>query len=556
MVKRTVLAMVLSLLVLIGFQMYLEKVQKSMPGGEKKVEEVKTPQEGKVEEKPRETKKGLIRKSALNPEGEAEAQTIVVETPEYRATLTTAGGGFTRFDLKKYPDRPGKGASPVNVIGQGESPPYPYEIYTGDVQPPIPLNIIFTPSATEVRLEEGEVKTLSLSWKTKEGFEIERLYTFHGNSYVVEISTVYRNRSLYDIDLVPGLELSQVYIGPLAGDKYSFKGLVAKLGNDVKRFSPDKLFKGKGPKTFVNWIALDSKYFTLGCIPGEPARVEKVAPVGDDGLRLVFLTDRKILKPGESYTLKTTCYLGPKESGALKMAGDGFTAVLDYGFFGWIAKPLVVLLKYSNKVTGNYGIDIILLTILIKILFYPMTHKSYISMKKMQDLQPIIKKLQEKYKDDKNRLNQEVMNLYKTYKINPLSGCMPLILQIPVFFALYKALLVAIELRHAPFMLWINDLSAPEHLIDFNVFGFVIPFRLLPLLMGISMFLQQKMSPSGGMDPTQKKLMDFLPLIFTVMFWGFPSGLVLYWLVNNIISIGQQYFIQKAAKKVKMPSQA
>ncbi|NIO16153.1 MAG: membrane protein insertase YidC, partial [Deltaproteobacteria bacterium] len=234
---------------------------------------------------------------------------------------------------------------------------------------------------------------------------------------------------------------------------------------------------------------------------------------------------------------------GPKNSAALKAVGNNFDEVLDYGFFGWIAKPLVLLLKYSNSITGNYGIDIIILTIIIKILFHPLTQRSFASMKKMQDIQPVIKELQQKYKGDKARLNQEVMSLYKTYKINPLSGCMPMILQIPVFFALYKALLVAIELRHAPFMWWVTDLSAPEHLYDFNLFGFLVPIRLLPLLMGLSMYFQQKLNPSGGMDPTQQKVMNFLPLIFTVMFWGFPSGLVIYWLVNNIISIGQQYFL-------------
>ncbi len=555
MVRRTILAMALSLMVLVAFQLYLEKVQKQIPQ-ERKVEEVKPPEKGKLESPKRETKAGLVRKSALNPAEEAVPEHITVETPLYRGVLTTAGGGFVRFELKKYPDRPGKRAKPVNVIGQGDSRPYPYEIYTGEVKPPLPLNIVFEASAREMNLKGGDVKTLALTWKTREGFEIERLYTFRGDSYVVEIKTIYRNRSLYDVELAPGLELSQVYTGPLAGDKYSFKGLVAKIGGDVKRFTPAKLFKGKGPKTFVNWVAVDSKYFTLGCIPKEPARVDKIAPVGDDGFRVVFVADTRVLKPGETYTFDTTCYLGPKETGALKVVGNGFTSVLDYGFFGWIAKPLVLLLKYSNKITGNYGIDIIILTIIIKILFYPMTHKSFISMKKMQDLQPIIKKLQEKYKDDKNRLNQEIMNLYRTYKINPLSGCMPLILQIPVFFALYKALLVAIELRHAPFIWWINDLSAPEKLFSVSLLGFTIPFRLLPLLMGVSMFLQQKLSPSGGMDPTQKKLMDFLPLIFTVMFWGFPSGLVLYWLVNNIISIGQQYLIQKAAKKIQMPEKA
>jgi YidC/Oxa1 family membrane protein insertase len=207
-------------------------------------------------------------------------------------------------------------------------------------------------------------------------------------------------------------------------------------------------------------------------------------------------------------------------------------------------------MKASNRLTRNYGIDIILLTILIKVLFYPLTKKSMASMKKMQDLQPIMAKLKEKYKDDAQRLNQETMNLYKTYKINPVSGCLPMLLQIPVFIALYKGLLVTIELRHAPFFLWINDLSAPEHLWDIAVAGYTIPIRLLPLLMGISMFVQQKMTPTTG-DPNQQKIMLLMPVIFTFMFWGFPTGLVIYWLANNVLSIGQQLIHNAQAEAAK-----
>jgi YidC/Oxa1 family membrane protein insertase len=232
-------------------------------------------------------------------------------------------------------------------------------------------------------------------------------------------------------------------------------------------------------------------------------------------------------------------FAGPKQSDLLKETGQGLEELIDYGWFAFLAKPLVWLMKASNRLTRNYGIDIILLTILIKVLFYPLTKKSMASMKKMQDLQPILVKLKEKYKDDAQRLNQETMNLYKTYKINPLSGCLPMLLQIPVFIALYKALLVTIELRHAPFFLWINDLSAPEHLWDIAVAGYAIPIRLLPLLMGISMFVQQKMTPTAG-DPNQQKIMLLMPVIFTFMFWGFPTGLVIYWLANNVLSIGQQ----------------
>jgi YidC/Oxa1 family membrane protein insertase len=192
----------------------------------------------------------------------------------------------------------------------------------------------------------------------------------------------------------------------------------------------------------------------------------------------------------------------------------------------------LIFLKYINKGTHNFGLAIIVLTIVIKILFFPLTHTSYKSMKDMQKVQPLMLKLKKKYKDDKEKLNKEIMALYRSHKVNPLGGCLPMILQIPVFFALYKALLGSIELRHAPFIFWINDLSAKD------------PYYITPIIMGASMFIQQKMTPTVG-DPTQAKIMLLMPIVFTIMFLNFPSGLVIYWLVNNVLSIGQQFYINK-----------
>ncbi|MCI5160046.1 MAG: membrane protein insertase YidC, partial [Candidatus Electrothrix sp. AUS1_2] len=212
------------------------------------------------------------------------------------------------------------------------------------------------------------------------------------------------------------------------------------------------------------------------------------------------------------------------------------------------AKPMLYLLNFFHSVFGNYGIAIILLTCLIKGAFWPITQKGMKSMKNMQKLQPKVAKLREKYKDDPMKVNQEMMALYKTYKVNPLGGCLPMFIQIPFFFALYRVLMAAIELRHAPFMLWINDLSAPDRLMV----GFDIPYLqgipVLTILMGGSMYLQQKMTPTTA-DPTQAKVMQFLPIIFTAMFINFASGLVLYWFVNNLLSILQQQLINRQTGK-------
>jgi YidC/Oxa1 family membrane protein insertase len=214
---------------------------------------------------------------------------------------------------------------------------------------------------------------------------------------------------------------------------------------------------------------------------------------------------------------------------------------MNLGWFGPISLLLLRIMNFSHRLTGNYGVDIILLTCLVKIVFWPLTQKSFKSMREMQKLQPEMQKLREKYKDDAKQMNTEIMELYKRHKVNPLGGCLPMVLQIPVFFGLYQLLANIIQLRHAPFVLWIHDLSAPERL---DVMGYGIP--VLTLLLGASMFLQQKMAPPAG-DPTQQKIMMFMPLIFTFMFIGFPAGLTLYWLTNNVLTIAQQYFVIRSA---------
>jgi YidC/Oxa1 family membrane protein insertase len=228
-------------------------------------------------------------------------------------------------------------------------------------------------------------------------------------------------------------------------------------------------------------------------------------------------------------------YLGPKVIAFLKELNVGAEKVVSYGWFSPIAKILLRFVNLTHKVTKNYGVDIIIISALLKILFWPLTKKSYVSMKQMQKVQPEMAMLREKFKDDKTRLNREMMDLYKRRKVNPLGGCLPMVVQIPIFFALYWALMGSIELRHAPFILWINDLSYRD------------PIYVSPILMGASMLWQQKMTPTMG-DPRQAKMMMLMPIVFTFLFLGFPSGLVLYWLVSNVLTIGQQYLTNKMLK--------
>jgi YidC/Oxa1 family membrane protein insertase len=303
----------------------------------------------------------------------------------------------------------------------------------------------------------------------------------------------------------------------------------------------------KGQK--IDFVALSVPYFLGAIAPDQEYDSSGPKPAirgeNKNGAMLATLVSPLTkLDTGSEKSWDFMVYYGPRDLKVLEPLGHGLAAAVDFGWFDVIAKPMLIALNFFYDLIPNYGIAIIIVTILIKLLFWPLTRKSYKSMKEMQKLQPQVAKVREKYKDDKQRQQQEIMQLYKTYKVNPMGGCLPMVVQIPVFIAFYKVLGSAIELRHAPFMLWINDLSAPDRLFPQLGIPWVEGIPVLTLLMGASMFIQQKMTPTTG-DPTQAKMMMLMPVVFTFMFISFPSGLVLYWLVNNLLSIGQQTFVNK-----------
>ncbi len=254
------------------------------------------------------------------------------------------------------------------------------------------------------------------------------------------------------------------------------------------------------------------------------------------------------IQSGTQQSFEYLLFLGPKKMQVLKQIGNDLDKAVNFGWFDFIAKPAVWLMNFLYSFIPNYGVAIIIMTTMIKGVLWPLGSKSYKSMNAMKKLQPLMTEIREKYKGDKQKMNKEIMGLYKTYKINPVSGCLPMVAQIPVFFALYRMLYEAIELRHAPFFGWIIDLSAPDRLFrfDFSVPLMQPPYGIpvLTIVMGASMLLQQRMTPAAG-DPMQQKMMMLMPVVFTFIFINFSSGLVLYWLVNNILSIAQQYYIIK-----------
>jgi YidC/Oxa1 family membrane protein insertase len=301
----------------------------------------------------------------------------------------------------------------------------------------------------------------------------------------------------------------------------------------------------------VRWAGFSDSYFLSALMPheGDPARLWLKLEHGS--------IDAEILVPigavrSQPYTF--VAFVGPKDLHLLAEVGHDLSRTLNLGWFTAIAEPMLRTLKLFHRASGNYGIDIIVLTVLIKLLFIPLTRKSFQSMQQMQKLQPELKRLQERHAGDREALNREVMELYRRHKVNPLGGCLPMLLQMPIFIGLYNALLNAVELRHASFGLWINDLSAPDRLPPFPhpplamVAGYELRIPVLTLLMGVSMLLQQRMTPAAG-DPVQQRMMMFMPLMFTVMFINFPSGLVLYWLVNNLLTIAQQALLLRDRSK-------
>jgi len=554
MQNRMILAIALSIAVLLGYQYFYTAPPHPTgvaPAG-KDTAPLPAPAAGQAGGAPV-AAPAAAAPGGLAPRTVAPARQITVKTPLYAATIDTAGGGISSFLLAEYKDAPGPGGKPLDIVGSKTIRPIPLSLYLDEFRPPLPSPPVFSSEAPgTVELLAGDKRSVLLTWESASGMRLTREYVFAGDRYEFEVRVQAVNGSKEPVAVRPGLELSQVFLGELAGDSYTFHGVVVDTAKGgIKQYDLKDVGKGKVEKAPARWTAADAKYFSWIVLPEREWTVERAAPVGESGVQVSLADTAATLQPGDMVRSSARVFAGPKRSDILGSVGKNVPELIDYGWFALLAKPLVFLMKASNRVTGNYGIDIILLTILIKILFYPLTQKSMASMRKMQELSPILTKLKEKYKDDPTRLNQETMNLYKTYKINPLSGCLPMVAQIPVFIALYKALLVTIELRHAPFFLWINDLSAPEHLWDIPIAGYTIPIRLLALLMGVSMFVQQKMTPSAGMDPAQQKMMLFMPILFTFMFWGFPTGLVIYWLVNNILSIGQQILYNRQTEAAK-----
>jgi YidC/Oxa1 family membrane protein insertase len=468
---------------------------------------------------------------------------ILVETDLYTAVFTNQGGALKRLVLKKYRETATPNGKPVALVSQTEMVGYTLQTES----PAISLNSgdVYSTDANKINVKGNDKKQIEFIRTNANGIVVKKVYTFTGDGYEIGLENKIENGTNSNVRGTLSLMLPYPAEQKTEPSRFETDGSVTLEDGKLDTETTKKLLDN--PKKFdkkIAWTGYADKYF-LNAVLSESNSIDtvQIKKLNSKYVHTIISSPSFDLIPGKSYSVNYRLFFGPKDLDILKAQGAGLEQALDLGWFSAIAKPLLYTLKYFYKYTHNYGIAIIIITIIIKILFFPLTHKSYKSMKDMQKLQPKMTELREKYKNDREALNRETMELYRTHKVNPLGGCLPMVVQIPVFFALYKALMCSIELRHAPFMLWIKDLSGPDALFS-NLLG--LPFTLgpLPIVMGASMFIQQKMTPSN-MDPMQAKIMLALPIVFTFMFLKFPSGLVLYWLINNILTIAQQAYINR-----------
>jgi YidC/Oxa1 family membrane protein insertase len=494
---------------------------------------------------------------------------IRIDTPKVTGSIALNGGRIDDITLKTYRRELDPESEQVHVLSPKGSREAYYAAFgwSGVAGTGIELPTPDTQwSADGDRLSPGN--DVTLSWTNPVGITFERVYSID-RDYMVTVTQRVTNNAEEAISLAPyGLisrrgtpEVSRLYIlheGPLGVlegtlDEYDYGDLQDEgiIANDTQG----------------GWIGITDKYWLASLVPDQDAQVKTRFVHSDDGgvnkYQTDILYDTKRIEPGATVSQTSRVFAGAKEVAVLdrykeELGVPMFDKAVDFGWFYFLNKPLFQVLMYFQNLTGNFGIAIFMLVVCIKIVFFPLANKSYRSMAKLRKLQPEMQRLREQFGDDKQRLNQEMMALYKQEGANPASGCLPILIQIPVFFALYKVLLVTIEMRHAPFFAWIQDLSAKDPTAITNLFGLmpwgvpelgplnILNIGVLPIFMGFTMYAQQLLNPQPA-DPTQAKIFKLLPVFFTFILGQFPAGLVLYWTSNNVLTAAQQYLIMKRA---------
>jgi len=489
---------------------------------------------------------GTAAPGTQTPPATAAAQLVKFTTDVYSGEIDTRGGTLSKLSLLKE----GDGKQPdLYITLFDHTANHTYLARTGLLGGDFPNhNDVFTPVPGQTSLS-GDAKTLTLAFESpvKGGVKVVKTYTFTRGSYVINVDTKIENVGTTPV--TPKLYMELVRDNtPVETPRFSHTFIGPAVYTDQKHFQKidfsdiDKNKASFEPSANNGWIAMVQHYFASAWIPKEGVQrdiyVQKIDPTL---YRVGVQQPVPTIAPGKSVTVDARLFAGPEEERMLEGIAPGLELVKDYGMVTIIAKPLFWLLEKIHSYVGNWGWAIVLLTLLIKAVFFPLSAASYKSMARMKEITPRMQQLRERFKSDPQKMNAALMELYKTEKVNPFGGCLPVVVQIPVFISLYWVLLSSVEMRGAPWIGWIHDLSQQD------------PYFILPVLMAVSMFLQTKLNPTPP-DPVQAKMMMFMPIAFSVMFFFFPAGLVLYYVVNNVLSIAQQYYITrmmgKSRKKV------
>ncbi len=546
---RLILAIALSFLVFMVWNFFfVDKKKVEQPQPDKQVQqetkkELSTPDRVLTEPKPAPALEGSTQQPGRP------GKTITVNLPLYTVKISEKGAAFKSFVLKKYREK----LAPDSPFLEMISPDLPggtVKLGFADNSLNGVEQAIFVSNTESDAIEVlNEPQEVTFSWTSPQGIVVIKKFLFSPKTYLIGLRVTIQNGS--DQTFRDNLILSLSRTEPKTVSRIGFEGPSVFINNKLEQIKTKKIKDKNVYSGPIKWTSIQDRYFISALIPEEP--VEASVRLDFEEKKLLqnhFVEPASVIEPNTEKTYKYELFFGPKSMKVLKGIGYDLNKAVNFGMFDFLAKPFVWIMNFIyDHFIPNYGVAIIILTLMTKIVLWPLGNKSYKSMNEMKKIQPLVAEIREKYKDDKKRMNEEMMGLYKTYKVNPAGGCLPMVVQIPVFFALYRMLYEAIELRHAPFFGWITDLSAPDRLFRFNIEH--IPFMeppygipVLTIIMGATMFIQQKMQPPAG-DPTQAKMMMMMPIVFTVIFVNFSSGLVLYWLVNNIISIGQQYYISK-----------
>jgi len=569
--KRLFLAIAISIAILLGFQLLLPRTR---PTPVPVPVAVTSPSGGPLTAGPTPTAGGTSPAPASAPDAGTvprEVPRLAINGPRVQGSISLLGARLDDLVLRDYRETIEPSSKLVRLL-EPRADPQPYYAQFG--WSAAPGTTAKLPGADTVWTAAGEVsvnKPATLSWDNGEGlvFEIEVALD---ENYLFTVNQRVRNATAGAISLFPWSRIRRDYTPVTAGYYILHEGMLGVLGGTLKEVTYSSA-KSEGEKkggvayeapTTGGWAGITDKYWLTALVPdaavASQAAFRHVSEAGIDRYQVDFVTrDPEAVPAGGAAELRTRLFAGAKEVHLLDRyeSAQNITHLdkaVDFGLFYYITKPFFYAIDWLNSVLGNFGLAILVFTIFIKALFFPLANKSYRSMSKMKLLAPKMTALREEYKDDQPKLQQAMMQMYKNEKVNPASGCLPIVIQIPVFFSLYKVIFITIEMRQAPFFGWIHDLSAVDPTNVFNLFG-LIPFdptsisHLLhlgawPLMMGVTMFLQQKLNPPPP-DPIQAKVFQWMPIVFTFMLAGFPAGLVIYWSWNNLLTICQQWLIMR-----------